>query len=90
MTDLELLQKVITDLDNINVPAGLIRQIGIPIMNASGNLKQLYDFVMDNAKKQEEKPADDDDDIHIGQPYAVAFGDAEEAKEKEEKPSATE
>lgn len=59
MTDVELLANVINSLDRINIPIGLIEQIGVPIANANHQLKALYKCVMDKTKAEsnaEEEP----------------------------------
>lgn len=51
MTDIELLLNVINTLDRINIPIVLVEQIGIPIANASNQLKALYTSVTKKAEK---------------------------------------
>ena len=54
MTQIELLQKTIRELESICVPVGLTAQIGAPLFNAVGGLKTLCGAVMDAKKKQDE------------------------------------
>lgn len=65
MTDLEVLRKVIKDLEEINVPVNLTQQISVPLLNASNQLKQLHNAICDaiekqkrEAEKAEETPAE--------------------------------
>ena len=53
MTDLELMRKIINELDAINVPVALAQQIGVPIQNASNELKALHNAVLDAVKQRE-------------------------------------
>lgn len=58
MTDLELLQKCVTDLGNISIPAVLIEQIGIPVYNVRQNLIALVNAVKTKNSEQPAEPAE--------------------------------
>lgn len=51
MSDIEILESVITDLNGISVPVNLTEQIGIPLYNANNKLKALYNAVIRQARE---------------------------------------
>lgn len=68
MTDLEVLRKVIKDLEEINVPVNLTKQISVPLLNAINYLEQLHNVICNaiekqkkEAEKAEETPAESDE-----------------------------
>ena len=83
MTDLDLIKRDIDSLGAINVPAAMIEQIGIPILNVRNDLIQLYNSVMEQirAKREEleaQKAAEEESDEKI---VKMAPNDEEEVEE---------
>ena len=83
MTDLDLIKRDIDSLGAINVPAAMIEQIGIPILNVRNDLIQLYNSVMEQirAKREEleaQKAAEAEDSEKI---VKMAPNDEEEVEE---------
>ena len=58
MTDLEILRKVINDLEGISVPVNLTQQISVPLLNAANQLKQLHNAICDAIEKQKKESAE--------------------------------
>lgn len=56
MNDLELIQSVICELDNINVPVAFFQQIGVPLFNANGKLKALLKAIAERQPKEQQGP----------------------------------
>ena len=54
----EVLEFTINILDNIQIPAGYIRQIGEPVADASENLKMCV-----KAMQEEKKDTEDDTEV---------------------------
>lgn len=54
MSDLDVLKKVIGELDAIRVPVAQTEEIAIPVAEASGQLKQLYNAIVEATKKRQE------------------------------------
>lgn len=59
MTDLEVLRKVINDLEGISVPITLTEQISIPLLNSANQLKQLHNAICDAIEKQKKESAEE-------------------------------
>lgn len=73
MSDIELLQNVISTLDRIPVPAQYTEQIGIPIYNSSNLLKSLYNTVMKKIQENE----------NVKEEPEIEFGELKEVEENE-------
>ena len=58
MSDLEILERVINTLDNIDVPTRYTEQIAIPVANSSNLLKALYKAVRETAEKKAAEEAE--------------------------------
>lgn len=54
MTLKEALQHTKDILSNINIPASLVRQIGVPVADAIGNITACIDSIPDIAETKEE------------------------------------
>ena len=66
MTIKEVLELVIDDLSKINVPVGLMEQIGLPINHSIGNLKACIEAInMDEKKPQEEAKKSSGDEVRL-------------------------
>lgn len=59
MKELELMEKIITTLDSISIPAGLTEQIAFPICKCSNALKDLYRGLAGKLMAKDEKPAEE-------------------------------
>ena len=71
MTHLEVITNCINEMARINIPAGLIEQVGIPVYNVRQTLIELANEIIEQANKAEaaNKPETKDnpeDDIQIG------------------------
>ena len=55
MNDLDILERVTTTLDNINIPAKYVESIGIPISNCSNLLNALKKAVEDTIRRKQEE-----------------------------------
>lgn len=55
MTDIEILTNCINEMARINIPAGLIEQIGLPIYNIREELINLANSIIEKANKEESK-----------------------------------
>ena len=55
MTDLEILTNCINELARINVPMGLIEQVGIPVYNVRQELIGLANRIIEKSNKTEKK-----------------------------------
>lgn len=53
MTDIEILTNCINEMARINIPAGLIEQIGLPIYNIREELINLANSIIEKANKVE-------------------------------------
>lgn len=66
MTIKEVLELVIDDLRKINVPVGLMEQIGLPINQSIGNLKACIEAInRDEKKPQEEAKKSSGDEVRL-------------------------
>lgn len=66
MTIKEVLELVIDDLSKINVPVGLMEQIGLPINQSIGNLKACVEAISrDEKKPQEEAKESSGDEVRL-------------------------
>lgn len=62
----EVLELVINDLNGINVPVGLMEQIGLPINQSIGNLKACVEAInRDDKKPQEEAKESSGDEVRL-------------------------
>ena len=62
----EVLELVINDLNGINVPVGLMEQIGLPINQSIGNLKACVEAInRDEKKPQEEAKESSGDEVRL-------------------------
>ena len=57
MTDLDILNQVTNTLDNIEIPAKYVEQIGIPVSNCSNLLKALAKAVRETVQRKQEEEA---------------------------------
>ena len=62
MTDLELLEKSIATLNNIRLPAGLTKDVGVPIYNVAMDLQELHDAIKKQVEKNNKENAEDASD----------------------------
>ncbi len=62
MTDLELLEKSIATLNNIRLPAGLTKDVGVPIYNVAVDLQELHDAIKKQVEKNNKENAEDASD----------------------------
>lgn len=53
--NLEKLEQVIVKLSGINMPIGLIPTVGIPLFNATEELKEIYAQAIEEANKPDLK-----------------------------------
>ena len=53
--NLEKLEQVIVKLSGINTPIGLIPAVGIPLFNATEELKEIYAQALEEANKSDLK-----------------------------------
>jgi hypothetical protein len=63
MTDIEILTNCINEMARINIPAGLIEQIGLPIYNIRQELINLANNIIEKANKAEKISKEENDDI---------------------------
>lgn len=54
MNDIELLESTINEAGSINVPVGLIEQIGLPLARIYNNLRLLHASVTEGIRQQQE------------------------------------
>ena len=55
MTDIEILTNCINELARINVPMGLIEQVGIPVYNVRQELINLANNIIEKANQAEKE-----------------------------------
>lgn len=67
MTDLEILTNCINELARINVPMGLIEQVGIPVYNVRQELIGLANSIIEKSNKTEKeaKPENTQSNISV-------------------------
>lgn len=53
MTDIEILTNCINEMARINIPAGLIEQIGLPIYSIRQELINLANSIIEKSNKEE-------------------------------------
>ena len=58
MTELEVMRRIISELDGISVPVILTQQIAVPLAKANAELKALHNAIVDALKRQDTKPED--------------------------------
>lgn len=63
MTLKDALKETVRMLETINVPAGLVNQIGFPLMSAIGNLHNCIDAIPDPTPEEAEEKAIREEDL---------------------------
>ena len=75
MTDLEILEKTIATLNNIQVPAAFTKAIGVPIYNSIMDLTALHDSIVEHIRKNQAEEKKDEPETVVDEAVFVPEGD---------------